>query len=160
MYTSFFQKCPKNHNINSDFDLACTSMAQLPLNYQNTLNSTYRFVRQCLAKTKVDRNMKIGRLHTFRTECVSFLTIMHIRSMVAEISKKIMNTKFRKFLGEPPDQHSWGRFHRIIMSWNVKYFLGDISGEHFRNYLCLGILSIFWGWFLGTISENNYVLDY
>ena len=100
--------------------------------------------------------------------------------MVAEISPKSIMTSNQKFLGESPDQNSWTRFHRIIMSWNVKYFLGDIPGEDFREYLCPGLLKFSggdsWGqflriimswiieYFLGVIpgdnSENNYVQDY
>ena len=73
--------------------------------------------------------------------------------MVAEILEKNIITKFRKFLGEPPDQHSWGRFHRIIMSGNVKYFLGEIPGDNFREYLCREILKDF----LGLIPGDNFL---
>ena len=46
------------------------------------------------------------------------------------------------------------------MSWNVKDFLGEISGDNFSKYLCRVILSIFWGKFLGSNSANIYAVEY
>ena len=46
------------------------------------------------------------------------------------------------------------------MSWNFKYIPGEISGDDFSEYLCRGILRMFWGRFLGTICHRIFAVEY
>ena len=62
---------------------------------------------------------------------VQRVIIYHIRSMVAEILGKIITTKFCKFLGEPPNQYSWGK--PIVISHFLTILLHNFFPEPHIN---------------------------
>ena len=53
----------------------------------------------------------------------------------------------------------WGRIQRISTSWNIKDFLGEISGDNFSKYLCRETLTFsggdFWGQFQQIFMSWN-----
>ena len=82
--------------------------------------------------------------------CHEILSIFWGR-FLRTISANIYVVKYKAFSGE-----IFGRqFQQISMSWNIKNYLGEISGDDFSKYFCCEILNIFWGQFQQIFMSWN-----